>query len=203
MILFSTKERHQDKKESRYRDTRRTAEKMRLAYIGLGSNLGARMQYLDRAVQSLQKLRGIENLRCSSVYETEPVGHTRQPEFLNAVVEVRTQFEPMQLLQALQTIESSLGRERAEHWGPRTIDLDILAVQGVVRHDGKGLQLPHPQIANRRFVLVPWAELEPDFIVPGLDQKVGQLLEKCRDPSDVRRYMTAQAWGEQMQKEIM
>lgn len=143
-----------------------------LAYIGLGSNLGDRRASLEAAVERLRPAR------VSRVIETDPWGRADQPKFLNAVAELPTDLEPGPLLDRLLDLERTLGRVRGERWGPRTIDLDLLLYDDrVIR--GDALAVPHPRLAERRFVLEGLAELCPDRAVPGLGRTVRQLLENC------------------------
>ncbi len=135
------------------------------AYLALGSNLGDRLQTLQRAVELLHARPGIDVVRSSRVYETEPVGPP-QPAYLNAVVELRTDLEPHELLKQTQAVEDELGRVRAERWGPRTLDVDVLTFDERVI-DEPELIVPHPRMHERGFVLVPLGELEPDPMLPG------------------------------------
>ncbi len=144
------------------------------AYLGLGSNLGDRLAHLQAALDHLAALRGVRVLRSSRIYETDPVGGPPQPDYLNAVVEVETTLSSRQLLRACRTIEDGLGRLRAERWGPRTIDIDVLTF-GRERSNDPELTLPHPRINERGFVLVPLLELEPD-----LSATVGSRLAAAR-----------------------
>lgn len=134
---------------------------MAVAYIGLGSNVGNRDKNLERAIDNLTKEEGIELLRVSSIYETEPVGYENQEDFLNAVVEIETHLDPHELLSVTKSIEAKQKRVRTVHWGPRTIDLDILLYDDVVLSEPR-LRLPHPEVSNRAFVLVPLADLAPE-----------------------------------------
>jgi len=136
------------------------------AYLGLGANLGDRLGNLERAVEGLAAQPGVRVVRSSRVYETDPVGGPAQPEFLNAVVEVETDLPPLELLEACRRVEAELGRVRAERWGPRTIDIDILTYgdETIVEPD---LVVPHPRMHERAFVLVPLAELDADPPLPG------------------------------------
>ena len=137
------------------------------AWIGLGSNIGAGPELLDEALAYLDSSPSISLLRQSSYYCTEPWGEVVQDEFTNAVAEVNSALEPLELLRYLQSIEQRLGRVRTgQQWGPRTIDLDLLTCNDLVL-DTPGLQLPHPRMHQRRFVLVPLLEIEPDFVIPG------------------------------------
>jgi 2-amino-4-hydroxy-6-hydroxymethyldihydropteridine diphosphokinase len=135
------------------------------AYVALGSNLGDRLEHLRDAVRRLGDTDGIEVVRSSRVFETAPVGPP-QPSYLNAVIEVRTTLGPRRLLEAAQAVEQALGRVRTEHWGPRSIDVDILTFgrETIAEPD---LQVPHPRMHERGFVLVPLAELDADPMLPG------------------------------------
>jgi len=137
------------------------------AYIGLGSNVGDRLASLLAAVAKLRATDGVEVLRCSSVYETEPVGEvTAQRDFYNAAVELRTTLDPPALLATCKRIERELGRRPGgPRHGPRQIDVDLLLVDGVVTNDCQ-LVLPHPEVTRRRFVLEPLLEMEPDLALP-------------------------------------
>ena len=129
-------------------------------YIGLGSNMGDRLGHLRHAVFLLEATDGIELVTESSVYETEPVG-PEQPDFLNAVIEVRTTLSARELLKRLKEIEAEIGRTPSERWGPREIDLDLLTY-GRERIEDEDLTVPHPRMGERAFVLVPLAEIAPD-----------------------------------------
>lgn len=164
------------------------------SYCSIGSNLGDRESYLAAALTWLATISGIEIERRSPLYETEPVGLREQPAFLNAVIELSTTLTPLALLQVLQAVEFRLGRTREVIWGPRTIDLDILTFgRRIIRH--RRLQVPHPQLPHRRFVLVPLADLAADFVVPGAGKTVAQLLQMCDDQARVFSYRPAKiAW---------
>jgi len=131
---------------------------MALCYIGIGSNLGDRRGYIDNAVEELGKNRAVRFVRSSSIYETEPLSDMPQGRFLNGVLEVETELGPVDLLKELNRIEVSLGRQRIIKDGPRTIDLDILYYgDEMVKKDG--LEIPHPRIREREFVLRGLREL--------------------------------------------
>lgn len=138
---------------------------MTRAYLGLGSNLGDRLEHLRRAVARLGE-RGVRVLRSSRVYETEPVGGPPQSDYLNAVVEVEADGSARDLLTSCLAVEDALGRERAERWGPRVIDIDVLTF-GYQAIDEPGLRVPHPRMHERAFVLIPLLDLDPDPILPG------------------------------------
>ncbi len=159
---------------------------MARVFVGLGSNLGDRLDYVTRALEELKNLEGTVFKNCSSTYDTEPVGIKAQPQFLNMVVELDSALAPRELLQKLKGIERILGREKTERWGPREIDLDLLYYGGEVMNDAD-LKLPHPEIANRRFVLVPMKEIAPDFVDPLHKQTIAELLLCCPDTSAVRK----------------
>jgi 2-amino-4-hydroxy-6-hydroxymethyldihydropteridine diphosphokinase len=155
-------------------------------FIGLGSNLGDRAYYLHQALAEIANSRQIIMKKYSSVYETEPVGKNEQPQFLNMVAELESTLLPQDLLQRLKEIENTLGRTHTEHWGPREIDLDILYYGSEVFNDEK-LQLPHPEIANRRFVLVPMREIAGEFLDPMQHLNMEELLQRCLDTKTVRK----------------
>ncbi|MEK8132987.1 2-amino-4-hydroxy-6-hydroxymethyldihydropteridine diphosphokinase [Paenibacillus filicis] len=129
-------------------------EPLILAYIGLGSNIGDRSNYLSEAIRLLAEEESIELASRSGIYETEPVGYVDQDAFLNMVVAVTTSLSSSELLERMQRVEQRLGRKREIHWGPRTIDLDLLLF-GDVHQDAPDLILPHPRMMERAFVLVP------------------------------------------------
>ena len=158
------------------------------AYVSLGSNLGDRAGYLLRAVRGMLDA-GLDVIRLSSIYETEPVEYEEQPAFLNMVAELRgaTLPSPEQTLARLLRIEYALGRTRDVPMGPRTIDLDLLIFKDA-HSDTEFLKLPHPRIAARRFVLVPLAELVPDLVHPVLGESISQLLAQASDRSAVIRW---------------
>ena len=140
---------------------------MTRAYVGLGANLGPREVTLLRAADLLAAADGVEVVAVAQLRETEPVGLVEQPPFLNGAVAIDTSLPPRALLDLLLEIERSLGRVRGERWGPRTIDLDLLAY-GDERVEEEGLRVPHPRLHERRFALEPLAELDPELEIPGL-----------------------------------
>jgi 2-amino-4-hydroxy-6-hydroxymethyldihydropteridine diphosphokinase len=137
------------------------------ATISLGSNLGDRFQYLQNALDSINEVTGTQVHSVSPVFETDPVGGPEQPKYLNAVLIAETQLDPHELLISMLEIENKLGRKREIHWGPRTIDLDLIVVgDEVVVSDV--LVLPHPRAHERKFVLEPWLEIDPTAQIPGI-----------------------------------
>ena len=150
------------------------------AYISLGSNLGDSLQTLRRAAVALGGLGAVA--AASPVYETDPVGLTEQPAFLNAVVELDTTLEPLPLLDALLAIEADSGRERGIRFGPRTLDLDLIWYAGL-RLESDRLTLPHPRAHEREFVLRPLADIAPGIELDG--EPVAALLERLA-PQGVR-----------------
>ena len=138
------------------------------AYIGIGSNLGDPAAEIRRAVWHLERLPGSDVVGQSSLYRSAPFGPVAQPDFVNAVVTLETGLGGHELLRALQGIEATMGRVRdGERWGPRIIDLDLLLLNDL-EIDTADLQVPHPGIAERNFVLLPLREVAPDLTIPGL-----------------------------------
>jgi 2-amino-4-hydroxy-6-hydroxymethyldihydropteridine diphosphokinase len=155
-----------------------------LVYLSLGSNIGDREAHLREAIRRLESTGKLRSL--SSIYETEPVEFTDQPQFLNCAVALETSSTPEQLMLQLLTIEKAMGRQRIQKKGPRTIDLDILFFGDEVV-DTPGLTIPHPAMQHRRFVLEPLAEIAPDAMHPGLRKTVRELLEELPSGQSVRR----------------
>lgn len=148
---------------------------MSIAYIALGSNLGDKEKNLRRALLLLTQ-QGVEVVRVSSFLSTEPYGVTDQPQFLNAVACVRTSLAPLALLDVLLATELAMGRVRLRHWGERNIDLDLLLYEDVVL-DTPRLRLPHSDMQNRDFVLLPLAEIAPELKHPMLQKTIYELKE--------------------------
>ncbi len=148
-----------------------------LAYIGLGSNLDRPRRQLEQALQELAGLPSSRLHARSPLYRTDPIGPPGQPDYVNAVAALQTGLSAYQLLDALQSIEQAHDRVRAERWGPRTLDLDILLF-GDALISGERLQVPHPEMAGRPFVLYPLADIAPQLEVPGLGP-LAMLLGTC------------------------
>ena len=156
-----------------------------IALIAIGSNLGDRVANVKKAV-----LRAADEVKAtlvfmSSFYETEPWGIKEQGPFMNAVMGVDTELPPAALLAHLKSVEAGMGRQEAERWGPRVIDLDIIFYDGLVM-DENGLTIPHPAAADRAFVMVPLAEIAPDFIHPVTGRGVSDIA-KSLDSSGIRK----------------
>ncbi len=158
-------------------------------FLALGANLGDRAAYLRGAVAALRRHPAVQVVAVSPVYESAAHGLPGQvqPDYLNAVVWLRTTLAPEALLDFCLRLEAAAGRKRTARWAPRTLDLDVLAWGDLVRWDER-LMLPHPRLAERRFVLQPWADLAPDFYVPApFCATVATLLQRCPDRAPLRR----------------
>lgn len=154
-------------------------------YILLGSNLGNRQENLDRARQEIS--RNIDPvITTSSLYKTAAWGNTDQPDFYNQVVSIQSLHGPRKLLSKIQLIEQKMGRIRKEKWGPRIIDIDILFYGNLVS-SSEELTIPHPGIPDRKFTLLPLAEIAPDFIHPTLKKSILEMLEACQDDLPVEK----------------
>ena len=155
---------------------------MHTAFLLLGSNLGDRRTNLEHAISLLK--RAGEIISVSAVYETAPWGRGDQPSFLNQAVSLRTGHEPEALLRQLKEVEAEVGRKESFTWGPREIDVDILAIDQITCRT-ETLTIPHPRLAERRFALVPLSEIAPGLMIPGTDADVNGLLKNCADPLEV------------------
>ncbi len=159
----------------------------RTVFLSAGSNLGNRKEHLLAGLRALDAA-GVHPARVSSFFETEPVGTTSQHWFLNVALEARTSLAPQDLLRRCQQIERSRGRIRTFQGAPRTLDLDILLYENFVL-DLPHLKIPHPRMAERRFVLEPLAEIAPQLLHPVLHRSILFLLQSCPDSSTVQHYL--------------
>ncbi|MDQ6999698.1 MAG: 2-amino-4-hydroxy-6-hydroxymethyldihydropteridine diphosphokinase [Mariprofundus sp.] len=148
---------------------------MNNVFIAFGGNLGDVLSNFRSARQNIARLEGIHVTRSSLLYRTPPLGPAGQPDYLNAMIAAESELKPLALLTALQTIETQHGRIRAEHWGARTMDLDIIAMDSLVIDDER-LSIPHPQMHHRQFVLRPLCDIEPNWQHPNLNKTASQLL---------------------------
>lgn len=159
---------------------------MHQAFLSLGTNIGNREKFLHEALLLLDQHNAIEVKSLSSIYETEPVGFTNQDDFLNMVAEINTSLEPQELLKETTTIEKALGRKRIFRWGPRTIDIDILLFDRV-ELEIDILQIPHPRLIERAFVLVPLAEIHSsNLAIPGAEFSLTEYIQQNPDKEGVR-----------------
>lgn len=149
------------------------------AFIGLGSNLDDPVRQLLKALDALGQLSETERIAYSRLYRSVPLGPPGQPDYVNAVVALDTRLSPLALLRELQAIEQAQGRERHEHWGARTLDLDLLLYGGLVMHSAP-LTIPHPEMEQRNFVLYPLYEVEPELVMPD-GRTLPELLVGCSE----------------------
>lgn len=156
------------------------------AYLGLGSNVGDREANINKALAELARSGRIGLRRVSSIYETKPVGIENQPDFLNAAAEIETELAPKDLLATIREVERRTGRQKTFKWGPRAIDIDIL-LYGDERRIEENLEIPHPEMHRRAFVLTPLAEIAPEVVHPVLGLMVRQLSADVGSKG-VRRY---------------
>jgi len=164
-------------------------------WIGLGSNLGDREGYLKQGIRSLNGTEGVRVIKVSSIYETAPYGPVEQSAFLNMVVEIETDLSPEGLLKVTQGIERENNRERLIHWGPRTLDLDILLyADRIIRMEN--LVIPHPEMEKRLFVLVPLKELDSKLVIPGLTANIQELDARFKDRKGVQLWKQNNGVGE-------
>ena len=157
-----------------------------IAYIGIGSNIGDKVNQCKKAIFEVLKVDRNKLLAKSSLYKTKPIGYTSQDWFINGVIKIETDLEPLDLLQILKAIEVQLGRTETFRWGPRTIDLDILLFDDK-EIETEELQIPHPHLHERQFVLLPMAEIDHHLIHPVLKKTVGELLENIKEDQEVEK----------------
>ncbi len=153
-------------------------------YLGLGSNLGDRHARIDEAIERIGAIEGVEVVASSSMHETKPVGGPDQPDFINAACAIETLLTPREILDHARRIEDAMGRTREVHWGPRTIDIDILLADNTVVSD-EGLTVPHPRMTEREFVLAPLAEIAPEARHPQKNMSVRELLGDLEDEAGI------------------
>ena len=158
---------------------------MSAAYLLIGGNLGNRKVNLSKATEMIREQCGTV-IKSSSLYETAAWGMAEQPSFLNQALEILTSLNAKQLMRKILKIESMMGRLREEKFGPRTIDIDILFYENEI-HDLHFLKIPHPELQNRRFVLAPLAEINPELQHPILKKTIAELLEDCPDNLEVKK----------------
>lgn len=158
---------------------------MHQAVLLIGGNIGDREQLIRQALHLISEAGALGKV--SSVYETQAWGQVSEGHFLNQALLLETPASPVELLVATQQIENALGRTRQQHWGNRTMDIDLLYYDELVYQDDN-LIIPHPLLAERKFVLVPLAEILPDYIHPVFQLSNQELLKRCTDRSDVRIY---------------
>ena len=163
------------------------------AFLSLGTNIGNRQKYLHDALLLLDRHQAIKVESLSSIYETEPVGYTNQAEFLNMVAEITTSLTPVNLLKETAEVEKRLGRKRTFRWGPRTIDIDILLYDRV-ELETDVLEILHPRITERAFVLIPLAEIHPSLAIPGKQSSLAEYIRQNPDKEGVRLWK--QNYGE-------
>jgi 2-amino-4-hydroxy-6-hydroxymethyldihydropteridine diphosphokinase len=157
-----------------------------IAYIGIGSNLGDKLHHCEKAVSEILKIDHHKLLAKSSLIKTQPIGCTSQDWFVNGVIKIETDLDALELFQTLKTLESQLGRTKTFRWGPRIIDLDILFFDDVEIHTEE-LQIPHPQIQNRQFVLIPLVEIDRNLIHPVLKTTIQELLNNLKEDQGVEK----------------
>ncbi len=157
-----------------------------IAYIGIGSNVGDKVAQCEEAIAKIVKADRNRLLARSSFFKTKPLGYTAQDWFVNAVIKIETELDPSQLLQLLKAIESQMGRTTTFRWGPRIIDLDILFFDEKEIRTPE-LQIPHPLLQERQFVLIPLAEIDRTFIHPVLRKSIGELLEEIKEDQGVEK----------------
>lgn len=156
-------------------------------YLSLGSNLGDRINFLEKAIGEISLQIGTPTSR-SSFYETEPWGNSNQQNFINCIIEAATSLNPVLIMNAILEIEKNLGRQRNGKWQARTIDIDILFYGNQII-SLPGIHVPHVQIQNRRFILEPLSEIAPYYIHPVLNKTTIRLLEECKDSCKVQLYL--------------
>lgn len=157
------------------------------AFLGLGSNLGDRVEYIERAIEEIGSLKNTKILKRASLYETEPWGFTEQPDFINSAVEIETSLSAEALFSGVKSIEQKLKRKSKGKWQEREIDIDILFYGNEIIKSER-INIPHKEIEKRKFVLIPMNELAPDFVHPVFNETITELLSKSGDALVVKKY---------------
>jgi 2-amino-4-hydroxy-6-hydroxymethyldihydropteridine diphosphokinase len=157
-----------------------------ITYIALGSNVGDKLLQCRKAISEILKIDRHRLLAQSSFYKTQPMGYTVQDWFVNGVIKIETELEAHELLRSLKDLESRLGRRETFRWGPRTIDLDLLFFDDEQIHS-EALVIPHPLLHERRFVLVPLAEIDPHLVHPAFRQTIRELLDQLKEDQGVEK----------------
>jgi len=156
------------------------------AYLGIGSNLGDKIEQCRKAISEILAIQGHRLLAQSSFYKTQPMGNPDQDWFINGVIQIETDLDPLELLRKLKEIESKMGRKETFRWGPRVIDLDLLLYDDLVMKTDE-LEIPHPQLTQRQFVLIPLVEIDPDLIHPALKKTMRKLLLEIKEDQGVEK----------------
>jgi len=164
-------------------------------FLGLGSNEGDREDYIKQALELLSGDKGIEIKAVSSLYETKALGESKQPDFVNCVVRIKTDYQPKDLLAATQSIERKLGRESHTHMLPRSMDIDILLYDNI-DFDSLELRIPHSRLRTRRFVLEPLLELDGKIKHPGTNEFLSECLEEVKSQKMIKIRDSSEVWNE-------
>ncbi|MGH7885839.1 MAG: 2-amino-4-hydroxy-6-hydroxymethyldihydropteridine diphosphokinase [Thermodesulfobacteriota bacterium] len=152
------------------------------SFIGIGSNLGMRIENCNNALEYISAFSEVASM--SSLYKSEAAGYAEQPNFINAVIKIKTSLSPNNLLNSLKLIEKKMGREKTFRWGPRIIDLDILFYENLII-ESSTLTIPHEELQKRRFVLEPLLEIEPDLIHPKYNMSIKDILKNLKDDKKI------------------
>ncbi|HEX2786758.1 MAG TPA: 2-amino-4-hydroxy-6-hydroxymethyldihydropteridine diphosphokinase [Ignavibacteria bacterium] len=156
-------------------------------FLGLGSNLGNRVEYIERAIEEIGSLKDTKIIKKASLYETEPWGFKEQPDFINSAVEIETMLSAEELFNEVKSIEQKLKRKSKGKWQEREIDIDILFYGNEIIKSER-INIPHKEIEKRKFVLIPMYELAPDFVHPVFNETITELLSKSGDALVVKKY---------------
>ncbi|MFH1612561.1 MAG: 2-amino-4-hydroxy-6-hydroxymethyldihydropteridine diphosphokinase [bacterium] len=156
-------------------------------YLGFGSNIGDRKNNIIKSYEMIEKLPNTKIIKQSSFYETEPIGIKNQPKFINTVIKIKTFFSPIDLIQHLSIIEKKIGKKKEYKWGPRIIDIDILFYEKII-FKNDFLEIPHSEMIQRKFVLIPLAEIDENILHPVENKNIKELLKEVSDESEVNFY---------------